>query len=289
MAVVLVAGHVPIGRPLCFSHQYHHDGNENIARSDPLMTDAIYQSLRRRPVLITGGATGIGEAMVRAFADQGAQVAFVDIADEEGHALATELGGAKGQVHFASCDITDTAALQAAIGLLAGKCGPFTVLVNNAAHDERHDWRKVTPEYYDDRIAVNLKHQFFAIQAVAPAMIEAGGGSIVNFGSISWMIPNGGYPVYATCKAAVHGMTRSLARDLGKSGIRLNIVAPGWVMTRRQLELWVDEKGERQMDENQCLRGRVMPQDIAAMVLFLASDDSRMITGQEFIVDGGWV
>ncbi|MDP9137315.1 MAG: SDR family oxidoreductase, partial [Pseudomonadota bacterium] len=211
--------------------------------------DATYKSLKQRPVFITGGATGIGEAMVRAFAAQGAHVGFVDIAAAEGQALADELGGARRQIHFAHCDVTRTEALQAAVGLLAGKCGPFTVLVNNAAHDERHDWRAVTPAYYDERIAVNLKHQFFAIQAVAPAMIEAGGGSIVNFGSISWMIPNGGYPVYATSKAAVHGMTRSLARDLGKSGIRLNIVAPGWVMTKRQLDLWVDEKGERQMDE----------------------------------------
>jgi NAD(P)-dependent dehydrogenase (short-subunit alcohol dehydrogenase family) len=240
-------------------------------------------------VLITGGATGIGEAMVRAFAEQGSVVGFVDIAEKEGLALAAELEGAKGNVHFICCDITDTEALRTAIRQLAEKCGQFTVLINNAAHDERHDWRSVTPEYYDDRIAVNLKHQFFAIQAVAPGMIEAGGGAIVNFGSISWMIPNGGYPVYATSKAAVHGMTRSLARDLGKSGIRLNIVAPGWVMTKRQIELWIDEKGERQMDENMCLKGRVMPQDIAAMVLFLASDDSRMVTGQEFIVDGGWV
>jgi NAD(P)-dependent dehydrogenase (short-subunit alcohol dehydrogenase family) len=253
------------------------------------MTDAAYRSLKGRPVLITGGATGIGEAMVRAFAEQGARVAFIDIAEREGRALAEELEGADGPVHFACCDITETDAFQAAIRDLAKTCGAFTVLVNNAANDERHEWRNVTPEYYDERIAVNLKHQFFAIQAVAPGMIEAGGGSIVNLGSISWMIPNGGYPVYATSKAAVHGMTRSLARDLGKSGVRLNIVAPGWVMTRRQLALWVDEAGERQMDENQCLKGRVMPQDIAAMVLFLASDDSRMITAQEFIVDGGWV
>jgi NAD(P)-dependent dehydrogenase (short-subunit alcohol dehydrogenase family) len=253
------------------------------------MIDASYKSLKERPVFVTGGATGIGEAMVRAFAAQGARVAFVDVLESEGRTLAAELAGAKSAVHFARCDVTDTAALQEAIAMLAGKCGPFTVLVNNAAHDERHDWRKVTPAYYDDRIAVNLKHQFFAIQAVAPAMSDAGGGSIINFGSISWMVPVGGYPVYATSKAAVHGMTRSLARDLGKSGIRLNIIVPGWVMTKRQLELWVDEKGERQMDENQCLKGRVMPEDIAAMALFLASDDSKMITGQEFIVDGGWV
>ncbi len=250
---------------------------------------ATYPSLAGRAVLVTGGASGIGEAIVRAFAAQRAKVGFIDIMDEKGLALAEGLGGAGGGVHFRAADITDIAALQSAIRDLAGEIGAISVLVNNAANDMRHDWRGETSESWDDRIAVNLKHQFFAIQAVAPGMIEAGGGSIINFGSASWMIGQGGMPAYTSSKAAIQGLTRSFARDLGKHRIRVNTVVPGWVMTERQLTLWVDENTDRVIAANQCLPDRLQPDDLAHMVLFLAADDSHMCTSQDFIVDGGWV
>lgn len=253
------------------------------------MSDASYASLKGRPVFISGGATGIGEALVRGFAGQGAKVAFVDLAETEGKALEAELRAMGQEAHFARCDITDVEAYKAEIGRLSGITGSFRVLVNNAANDQRHKLADLTSEYFDSRVAVNLKHQLFAVQAVVPGMVAAGGGSIINLGSISWMVPQGGYPVYAACKAAINGLSRTLARDLGKSSIRVNTLVPGWVMTKRQLELWVTPEGEKQMDENQCLAGRVMPDDIANMALFLGSDDSRMITAQEFIVDAGWV
>lgn len=250
---------------------------------------ATYPSLVGRPVLITGGASGIGEATVRAFAAQRSKVGFIDIVEERGAALAEELGGETAGIHFRVADITDVAALQAAISDLAGAIGTIEALVNNAANDTRHDWRGETSESWDDRIAVNLKHQFFAIQAVAPGMIEAGGGSIINFGSASWMIGQGGMPAYTSSKAAIQGLTRSFARDLGKHRIRVNTVVPGWVMTERQLTLWVDDNTDRIIGENQCLPDRIQPDDLARMVLFLAADDSHMCTSQDFIVDGGWV
>ncbi|WP_378949118.1 SDR family NAD(P)-dependent oxidoreductase [Mesorhizobium sp. ANAO-SY3R2] len=255
--------------------------------SDEMM--GRYPSLKDRPVLISGGATGIGEALVRAFAGQGARVGFVDLAEAEGTALADELNAAGGTVAFRACDITDIEAYRAAIAAIEALHGPTLALVNNAANDTRHDWRDVTPDYFDGRVAVNLRHAFFAIQATAPGMIAAGRGSIVNFGSIGWMKASGGYPVYAASKAAVHGMTRSFARDLGKHGIRVNTLVPGWVMTKRQLDLWVDDAANAEIDKAQCLSGRVMPDDIARMALFLAADDSRMCTAQNFVVDGGWV
>jgi len=253
------------------------------------MTDARYPSLDGRPVLISGGASGIGEALVRAFAAQGAQVGFVDLAEGEGHALAAELKAQGSKVMFQRCDVTDIQAYRTAIGAIEAAHGPTLALVNNAANDTRHDWRDVTPDYFDSRVAVNLRHAFFAIQAVAPGMIEAGVGSIVNFGSVGWMMASGGYPGYAASKAATHGMTRSFARDLGKHGVRVNTLVPGWVMTKRQLDLWVDDAANELIDRSQCLAGRVMPDDIARMALFLASDDSRMCSAQNFIVDGGWV
>jgi len=256
------------------------------------MTDqpvyARYPGLGDVPVIISGGASGIGEAIVRAYAGEGAKVGFVDIAGPEGEALAAELNGAGGTVKFTRCDITDIAAYRTAIEGFAAAHGACRVLINNAAHDQRHNWQDVTPEYWDDRIAVNMKHAFFAIQAVAPGMIDAGGGSIVNFGSISWMINTGNMVAYTASKAAMHGMSRSLGRDLGKHNIRVNTLVPGWVMTKRQLDLWIDDEANRQIDANQTLAGRVMPVDIARMALFLGADDSRMISGQDFIVDGGW-
>jgi len=250
--------------------------------------DAVYPSLSDVPVLVSGGASGIGEAVVRAFADQGARIGFVDIAEAEGKALAEELGEDGGELIFERCDVTDVPAFKQAIAGIEARHGKSLVLVNNAASDDRHAWHDVSHDYWDDRIQVNLRHMFFAIQAVAPGMIAAGKGSIINFGSIGWMVGSPGYPIYATAKAAVHGLTRSFARELGGHGVRVNTVVPGWVMTKRQRELWVDEEGERLIEQQQCLAGRVQPDDIARMVLFLASDDSSMCSAQNFIVDGGW-
>ena len=249
---------------------------------------ATYPSLAGVPVVISGGASGIGESMVRHFAGQGSKVGFVDIADEAGEKLAAELTAAGQVVRFTRCDVTDVEAYRAAIAGFAAAHGDALVLVNNAAHDQRHDWRAVTPDYWDDRMAVNLKHAFFAIQAVAPGMVKAKRGSIINTGSISWMIMSPRIPVYETAKAAAHGLTRSMARELGKSGIRVNTLVPGWIMTERQLTHWVDEESERQIDSNQALAGRLYPQDVARMALFLASEDSAMISAQQFVVDGGW-
>jgi NAD(P)-dependent dehydrogenase (short-subunit alcohol dehydrogenase family) len=251
---------------------------------------ARYPSLKDKTVLVTGGGSGIGAAIVECFLDQGSRVAYLDINAEASEKLNRELAAQYGRKPvFLPCDLRDIAALRAAIGKIAGELGDIDVLVNNAANDQRHKWQDVTPEFWDERMATNLRHFFFAIQAVAPRMQRRGGGAIVNFGSCSWKLAMGGMPAYTTAKAAIHGMTRTLARDLGKDGIRVNTVVPGWVMTERQLTHWVDEKSERMLDEVQCLKGRVMPVDLARTVLFLASDDARMCSAQEFTVDGGWV
>ena len=250
---------------------------------------AIYPDLADKVVLVTGGAAGIGEFIVRAFAAQKAVVAFVDIQKERGEKLAAELTAQSQRAHFAPVDVTDTAALQKAIGDFAAKLGPIGVLINNAAHDERHATDTVTAEYWDDRIAVNLKHQFFAAQAVLPGMKAAGGGSIVNFGSTSWMIGQGGMAVYTAAKSAVLGLTRSLARDYGQFNIRVNTVAPGWIMTERQIEKWLTPEGEAELMKRQCLKRRLQPAELAKFTLFLASDEASACTNQNYIVDGGWV
>jgi len=248
--------------------------------------NARYDSLRGKRVFITGGGTGIGAAMVAAFAAQGAQVAFVDIAEEASTALCLRLAqdGLPAPV-YRRCDITDIPALKATIAEL----GEFDVLVNNAANDQRHAIDDVTPEYWDERIAINQRPMFFTVQAVLPGMRRKGGGSIINFSSMSFHAKNGGYPVYATTKAAVVGLTRSLARDLGPHRIRVNTITPGWVMTQRQVKLWVDEAAEREIARSQCLPDKLMPEHVAAMALFLAADDSAMCTGQDFVVDAGWI
>jgi NAD(P)-dependent dehydrogenase (short-subunit alcohol dehydrogenase family) len=249
---------------------------------------ASYPSLNNRPVIISGGASGIGEGIVREFAAQGSKVGFVDIAADAGRKLEAELT-AKGQTaKFIACDITDIPAYQSAIGQFEAAHGPALALVNNAANDLRHKWEEVTPEFWDKSIAVNAKHAFFAAQAVLPGMIAAKQGSIINFGSISWMILTGNLAAYTASKAAMHGLSRSLARDVGKHGIRVNTLVPGWIMTERQLTHWVDETANRLIDEQQALAGRLYPVDIARMVLFLAADDSKMISAQDFVVDGGW-
>jgi len=250
---------------------------------------ASYPDLAGKVVLITGGASGIGEAIVRRFAAQGARVGFLDIKDEEGRALAAELGGAGAEVRFAHTDLTDIAELRAAVAEVRAALGPITVLVNNAAHDERHRTEDVTPEYWDGRVAVNLRHQFFAAQAVLPDMKAAGGGAIINFGSVSWMVGQGGMAAYTACKSAVLGLTRSLARDFGPDNIRVNAIAPGWIMTRRQKELWLTPEGERELLERQCLKRELVPDEIARVVLFLASEEASACTNQHYVVDGGWV
>jgi NAD(P)-dependent dehydrogenase (short-subunit alcohol dehydrogenase family) len=249
---------------------------------------ARYPSLVGVPVVISGGASGIGEALVRRFAEQGARVGFVDIQADQGEALANELRAAGQTVRFAACDVTNISAYQAAISDFASVHGDALVLVNNAAHDQRHNWADVTPDYWDDRMSVNLKHAFFAIQAVAPGMIKAKRGSIINTGSISWMIMSPGIPVYETAKAATHGLTRAMARELGKHGIRVNSLVPGWIMTERQLTHWVDASAEELINQSQALAGRLYPDDVARMALFLAAEDSAMISAQQFLVDGGW-
>lgn len=248
---------------------------------------ARYPSLADRTVFISGGASGIGESLVRAFHAQGAKVGFCDLDSGAGQALAARLRGGHPAL-FLPCDVTDSAALAATIASVRAHFGPVGVLLNNAANDRRHDWAEVTDEDFDRLVAVNFKHQFFAAQAVVEDMRALGGGSIINFGSVSWMIKGRGYPVYQACKAAIRGLTRSLARDLGKHSIRVNSIVPGWVMTERQLRLWVKPESAAEIDAAQCLPGRVMAEDIAAMALFLAADDSRMCSAQDFVVDAGW-
>ena len=251
---------------------------------------AKYGSLQGKRVFITGGGSGIGESLVAEFAAQGALVAFVDIAVDASEALCRRLAEAGWTAPlFRYCDITDIASLQAVMAELAEKLGDFDILVNNAANDQRLQAQDVTLEYWNERIAINQRPMFFTCQAVFEGMKRRGGGSIINVSSISWHMKSGGYPVYATTKAAVVGLTRGLARDFGAHNIRVNTVTPGWVMTQRQIDLWVDDAAEVEIKKSQCLPNKLMPQDIAAMVLFLASDDGAMCSSQEFIVDAGWV
>ena len=247
---------------------------------------ATYSDLAGKVVLVTGGASGIGEAIVRRFAAQNARVGFLDIKDDEGHALAAELGATVQYVH---ADLTQIPELRASIMAVREAFGPITILVNNAAHDERHRTEDVTPEYWDDRVAVNLRHQFFAAQAVLPDMKAAGDGSIINFGSVSWMVGQGGMAAYTACKSAVLGLTRSLARDFGPDNIRVNAIAPGWIMTPRQKQFWLNEEGERELMQRQCLKRQLVPDEIARVVLFLASEEASACTNQHYVVDGGWV
>ena len=244
---------------------------------------ATYPSLRGRVVLITGGASGIGATMVQAFAEQGAKVGFIDRDEAAALALLQHTPGAAMQV----ADLCDIEQLRAAIAQLRERLGPAQVLVNNAARDDRHNWRDITPAYWDERMQTNLRHMFFAAQAVAPDMIEAGSGAIINMGSNSWHQASGGFAAYTTAKAAVHGLTRSLARDLGSHRIRVNTVVPGWVMTERQKALWVTPEALKSHLERQCLPDLLQPVHIARMVLFLASDDALMCTANNYMVEAG--
>jgi D-xylose 1-dehydrogenase len=251
---------------------------------------ARYPSLQDSVVLITGGASGIGASMVARFVLQGSKVAFLDIDDHSAAKLTKQV--LSESVHmplFVHCDLTDIPALRASIAKIEIQLGPVRALVNNAANDDRHKFSEVSPEYWDQRMSVNLRHQFFATQAVVQGMARAGGGSIINMSSIAWMIPSTGLPAYVTAKAGIIGMTRTLARELGGNNIRVNCVSPGAIMTERQRRLWMTPDYIAEIIERQSLKRELMPDDVARLVLFLAANDSATITGQNFVIDGGWV
>jgi D-xylose 1-dehydrogenase len=240
---------------------------------------AVYPSLASRAAFVSGGASGIGAAIVRTLAAQRMHVTFVDIDVTAGERIASETGAV-----FASCDVLDIDRLTALVGAVED----LRLLVNNAANDQREDTAALTPDRWRESMAVNLDHAFFASRAARPAMARAGGGSIINFGSLGWQTGAPRMVAYGTAKAAVQGLTKGLAREFGGDQIRVNSVLPGWVMTERQKTLWLDAAGERLMDERQCLPGRIQAEDVADMVVFLASDQARMCTGQSFIVDAGF-
>jgi D-xylose 1-dehydrogenase len=249
------------------------------------MTHAVYPSLAGKTVVITGGGSGIGEVIVEGFVRQKARVFFLDIAEGESQALAARLGNG---VQFIKCDLTNIAALRAVLADIERQAGPGAALVNNAANDDRHKFEDVTPEYWEGRLAVNLRHMFFAAQAVSPGMKKAGGGSIINLGSVSWHLSLPDLSIYETAKAGIEGMTRALARDLGGSNIRVNCVVPGAIRTPRQMKLWHTPEEEAKILEQQCLKQRVDPVHVTAMVLFLASADAAMCTAHSYWVDGGY-
>jgi NAD(P)-dependent dehydrogenase (short-subunit alcohol dehydrogenase family) len=250
---------------------------------------AIYPSLVDRSVFVTGGAAGIGSALVEQFARQGCRVAFVDNNVDDAEATIQRCVEA-GVVHrplFYEVDLLDIAALRVACAAAVEAFGGVTVLVNNAANDDRHDWRDMTPDYFDNRINTNLRHYFFAIQALAPQMIDAGLGSIVNIGSSSYLMQEDMFPGYAIAKSAVEGITRTMARTFGPHGVRVNTVLPGWVPTERQLTKWWSPEGEQATMNDQAIKRRITPDEFAQMVLFLAADDGAACTAQHFLVDGG--
>lgn len=249
---------------------------------------ATYQDLRGKSVFITGGGSGIGAFLTEGFLAQGAQVAFVQRSDSS--AFCDEMEAKHGnRPLFIQCDITDIEALKAAIAQSADAHGDIDVLVNNAANDKRHEAGEVDEEFYDWMMAINLKAYFFACQAVAEGMKAKGGGSIINFSSISYMMGNAGYPLYTTANSGINGMTRSLAREFGPDKIRVNAIAPGWVLTDKQKEMWVTPEALEAHLARQCLKDTLAPEDIVGATLFLASESSKMMTGQAMVVDGGVV
>jgi D-xylose 1-dehydrogenase len=251
---------------------------------------AIYPSLEERHVVVTGGASGIGAAIVEAFAMQWAQVVFLDIQDDAADALIERLGamGAKVPVYY-HCDLTDIAAVQRTVVDVVERFPTIDVLVNNAGNDTRHSVDEVTSAFWDESMAVNLKHQFFMAQGFIPAMRRAGRGSIINMGSISWAIPSTDLPVYVTAKAAIVGMTRMLAHTFGRDNIRVNCVMPGAILTERQRRLWFTEEYKAEVLARQALKRMILPDEVARLILFLASDDSSAITNQSYVIDGGWI
>ena len=251
------------------------------------MSRAVYPSLKDRLVVVTGGGSGIGAGFTEAFARQGARVVFLDIAEAESRALEASLAELSPAPVFHPCDLTDVTALQICLADVIAAHGPIDVLINNAANDDRHTLAEVTPEYWDNRINVNLRHLYFAAQSVATGMREKGRGVIINLGSISWHLGLPDLSLYETAKAGIEGMTRALARELGGDGVRVVCIVPGNVQTPRQMK-WYTPEGEAEIVAAQCLPGRLLPEDVAALGLFLASDDARLITGHEYFVDAGW-
>ncbi|WP_034303576.1 SDR family NAD(P)-dependent oxidoreductase [Herbaspirillum sp. RV1423] len=252
------------------------------------MEHAIYRSLAGKRVVITGGGTGIGAALVRAFAGQGAQVFFLDIADAASRELEAALKDAPLPPTFLHCDLLDLDALAESFAHIGKIAGAVDILINNAANDDRHKMEDVSPAYWDERMAVNLRHQYFCAQAVTPGMRETGRGVILNFGSISWHLALPNLTLYMTAKAAIEGLTRGLARDLGVHGIRVNCIIPGAVRTPRQMRLWHSPEEEARILAAQCLDQRVEPDDVAALALFLASDSAAKCSGRDYFVDAGW-
>ena len=247
------------------------------------MSSAIYPSLKGKRVVVTGGASGIGSAIVEAFALQGAEVFFLDILDKEAAGLIRQINGVEHAPVYKQCDLTDLGAVSS----FFAEVGPVDILVNNAGNDDRHKLADITPAYWDDRIAVNLRHMLFCAKEVAPGMKKRGGGAIINFGSISWHLGLPDLVIYETAKAGIEGMTRALARELGPDNIRVTTVVPGNVKTPRQMK-WYTPEGENEIVAQQSLKMRVEPENVAALVLFLASDDGRMCTGHEYWIDAGW-
>jgi D-xylose 1-dehydrogenase len=247
------------------------------------MTSAVYPSLSGKRVVVTGGASGIGASIVSAFAQQGSEVVFLDILQQESVALVKELSGCEHVPTFHHCDLTD---LDAVTNLFR-EMRPVDILVNNAGNDDRHSLADITPAYWDDRIAVNLRHMLFCAKEVAPGMKKRGGGAIINFGSISWHLGLPDLVIYETAKAGIEGLTRALARELGPDNIRVTTVVPGNVRTPRQLK-WYLPDGENEIVNQQGLKSRIEPEHVASLVLFLASDDGKMCTGHEYWIDAGW-
>ena len=252
-----------------------------------MSNNAVYPSLKNKVVVVTGGASGIGESITRAMAKQGAMVGFLDFDEAASKKLTKELNSE--YVVSEICDLRDIDQLQNSVQNISSKLGPIDVLINNAARDDRHSLESVTSEYFDERIATNLKHQLFAAQAVMSDMEKNGGGAIINMGSTSWMIGQGGMPCYTTAKSAIQGLTRGLARDLGPKNIRVNCVVPGWIMTERQMSMWLTPESEKELMERQCIKRKLIPEDIAKFVLFMASDEAGACSNQTYIVDGGWL
>ena len=252
-----------------------------------MSNEAVYPSLNNKVVLVTGGGSGIGESITRSFIKQGAKVAFLDFNEKDSIKLIKDLN--TDNLHFEFCDLRDIEQLKNSIKKISSKFGLIQILVNNAARDDRHSLESVTSEYFDERIATNLKHQLFASQTVVSDMEKNGGGAIINMGSTSWMIGQGGMPCYTTAKSAIQGLTRGLARDLGPKNIRVNCVVPGWIMTKRQVDMWLTPESEKELMDRQCIKRKLLPEDIARFVLFMASDEASACSNQSFVVDGGWL
>lgn len=260
---------------------------DRVTAPEPLY--ATYPSLRGRTAFVSGGASGLGAEFVAQLAGQGARVAFVDIDGERGRALERQLRDGGAEVLFQHCDVRDVPALRETVARSSQQLGPIRVLVNNAANDHRDRVADMDEALWDERIAVNVRHHFFAAQAVAAGMRDSGGGSIINLGLISAHIDLVDLPGYITAKAGVEGLTRTLAREYGPWLVRVNCIIPGWIMTEKQLSEWVTPEAEASITRNQCLPDKVYPEDVARLLLWLAADDSRSCTAQKWIVDGGWM